>query len=178
MIVTGGASGLGAAIVDRFIREGASVAVLDRSAEDCATLTGQYGDRVVTVNGDVRSYADNSAVVEACVAAFGKVDCAVGNAGIWDYNVPLIDLDGERLVDTFHEIFDINVLGYTLLARAAVKPLAQSRGAMVFTVSNAGFAPAGGGRPRAVGRHGVDGVLLPHHAVDGARTRRRRRPRV
>ncbi len=174
LVITGGASGLGEAIVSRCIDEGARVAVLDRSASGCEALEARFSDRVACVTGDVRSYQDNERVVEACVDSFGALDTAIGNAGIWDYNVALKDLPTDRLGETFDELFHINVLGYLLLARAALKPLVASRGALVFTVSNAGFLPAGGGPLYTGTKHAVVGLirqlayeLAPYVRVNG-----------
>jgi cis-2,3-dihydrobiphenyl-2,3-diol dehydrogenase len=173
-LITGGASGLGAAIVDRFIEEGANVAVLDRSAEGCAALEERYGERIVCATGDVRSYEDNEAAVAAAVERFGGLDAAIGNAGIWDYNVTLVDLPAEKLSETFDELFRVNVLGYMMLAKAALKPLVQSKGSMTFTVSNAGFWPSGGGMLYTGTKHAVVGMirqlafeLAPHVRVNG-----------
>ncbi|MGD8416342.1 MAG: 3-(cis-5,6-dihydroxycyclohexa-1,3-dien-1-yl)propanoate dehydrogenase [Pseudomonadales bacterium] len=159
VLVTGGASGLGAAIVERFLAEGANVGVLDRSEAGSAELAKRHGERVVCTVGDVRSYDDNARAVSACVDVFGGLDTAVGNAGIWDYNVALVDLPQDKLADTFDELFHINVLGYLMLARAALEPLARSRGALIFTVSNAGFLPAGGGPLYTATKHAVVGLV-------------------
>lgn len=174
VLITGGASGLGLAIVERFIEEGARIAVLDRSAEGCATLESRFGDAVVAIAGDVRSVEDNEKAVAQCVNAFGKLDCAIGNAGIWDFNLSLVDMPGEKLPDAFDELFRINVLGYINLAKAAMKPLVQSNGSMIFTVSNAGFYPAGGGVLYTATKHAVVGVIrqlayeyAPHVRVNG-----------
>ena len=173
-IVTGGASGLGAAVVARLVREGARVGVLDRSESGCAALLADCGDRVCCLPGDVRRFADNEAIVAKTVGAFGSLDVAIGNAGIWDYNVTLVDLPADRLTETFDELFHINVLGYLMLAKAVVKPLVESRGSLVFTVSNAGFLPAGGGPLYTGTKHAVVGLirqlayeLAPHVRVNG-----------
>jgi len=173
-LITGGASGLGEAIVDRFISEGASVAVLDRSEAGCAALEQRYGDRIVCTTGDVRSYEDNEAAVAAALDRFGGLDAAIGNAGIWDYNVTLVDLPADKLADTFDELFQVNVLGYMMLAKAALKPLVERKGSMTFTVSNAGFWPTGGGMLYTGTKHAVVGMirqlafeLAPHVRVNG-----------
>ncbi len=173
-IVTGGGSGLGKAIVERFVREGAKVGVLDRSADRCDALVTRWGEDVVCTVGDVRSYTDNEAAIAATLERFGRLDCAVGNAGIWDYNVTLADLPVEKLETSFHELFDINVLGYMMLSKAALKPLAETRGSMIFTVSNAGFLPAGGGMLYTATKHAVVGMirqlayeLAPYVRVNG-----------
>lgn len=174
VLITGGASGLGAALVERFIAEGANVGVLDRSAEGCERLRAAYGDRIVCVSGDVRSYEANEQAVAACVERFGGLDCAIGNAGIWDYNLALVDLPAERLEQSFDELFQINVLGYLLLAKAALRPLAKRAGSLIYTVSNAGFLPNGGGPLYTATKHAVVGLvrqlafeLAPHVRVNG-----------
>lgn len=66
-VVTGGAAGLGRAIVDRFVKEGARVAVLDKSADRLAELEAQHGDSVAVFAGDARSFADNKEIGRAHV---------------------------------------------------------------------------------------------------------------
>lgn len=173
-LITGGASGLGAAIVERFIHEGARICVLDRSAGDCEKLRELHGDRVVCVTGDVRAYADNERAVNACLERFGHIDCAIGNAGIWDYNLALVDLPAEKLSESFDELFGINVLGYLMLAKAALKALVESKGSLVYTVSNAGYLPNGGGPLYTATKHAVVGLVrqlafefAPHVRVNG-----------
>jgi cis-2,3-dihydrobiphenyl-2,3-diol dehydrogenase len=158
-LVTGGASGLGKAIVERFIKEGARVGVLDRSKERLAALTGAFGESVCTTEGDVRSLTANKDAVQRCVTRFGRLDCAIGNAGIWDYNSSAIGLPEESVDRAFDELFQINVKGYLLLAKAAAKPLAETRGGVIYTVSNAGFYPGGGGPLYTAAKHAVVGLI-------------------
>jgi cis-2,3-dihydrobiphenyl-2,3-diol dehydrogenase len=158
-LITGGASGLGRAIVQRFLEEGARVAVLDRAADRLAALHKEAPDSIEVVAGDVRSLADNQRAVEACVARFGKLDCAVGNAGIWDYSTSLDALPAEQIDAAFDELFHVNVKGYLLLAKAALPALVRSSGALIFTVSNAGFDPAGGGPLYTASKHAVVGLI-------------------
>jgi cis-2,3-dihydrobiphenyl-2,3-diol dehydrogenase len=159
VLITGGASGLGLAIVERFVSEGAKLTVLDRSREGCAALEQRFGESVAVVVGDVRSVDDNEKAVSKAVEHFGKLDCAIGNAGIWDFNTTLVDLSAEKLSDAFDELFRINVLGYIALAKTAQKPLVESSGSMIFTVSNAGFLPAGGGVLYTATKHAVVGMI-------------------
>lgn len=174
VLVTGGASGLGEAIVARCLDEGANVAVLDRSASGCESLRDRYGERVLCTVGDVRAYDDNHRAVEACLAGFGRLDAAIGNAGIWDYSVPLVDLEPDALTGAFDELFQINVLGYLMLAKAALRPLVESRGSLTYTVSNAGFLTGGGGVLYTATKHAVVGLirqlafeLAPYVRVNG-----------
>ncbi len=159
ILVSGGASGLGRAIVDRFVEEGARVAVLDRSVERLEALIRDHGDAVVSHVGDVRSLADNNAAVARCCKAFGKLDCAVGNAGLWDYSTALVDLPEDRIDAAFDEIFQVNVKGYLLLAKAAAPALVRSEGTLIFTISNAGFYPSGGGPLYTATKHAAVGLV-------------------
>ena len=159
VLITGGASGLGRAIVERFLEDGARLTVFDRSAERLAELAAAYPDRIEVVVGDVRSITDNQRAVEACVARFGKLDCAIGNAGIWDYSMSLDALPAERIDAAFDELFHVNVKGYLNLAKAALPALVRTSGALIFTVSNAGFDPAGGGPLYTASKHAVVGLI-------------------
>jgi NAD(P)-dependent dehydrogenase (short-subunit alcohol dehydrogenase family) len=78
--------------------------------------------------------------------AFGQLDVFVGNAGLWDFNRPLLGSSIEDTARGFDELFAVNVKGYLLGARAAAEALRETRGSMIFTLSNASFFPAGGVR--------------------------------
>src|SRR6202023_2778275 len=80
-LVTGGASGLGLAIVERFVHEGAKVMAMDRSRDKLEKPRADLGTSVATFVGDVTSTADNSGAVAAALDAFGQLDVFVGNAG-------------------------------------------------------------------------------------------------
>ena len=110
-LITGGASGLGRAIVDRFVAEGARVAVLDRSVQGLETLAEDHGERVTGIAGDVRSLASNQEAVRRCVEGFGRLDCAIANAGIWDYGMHIVDLPDDKLEQAFDELMGANLKG-------------------------------------------------------------------
>lgn len=174
VLITGGASGLGRAVVDRLVEEGARVAVFDRSAEKLDEVAAAHGDNVITCAGDVRSHEDAQAAVTACLQTFGKLDCAIGNAGIWDYSTALDDIPAEQLDASFDEVFHINVKGNLHLAKACLPALVRSRGSLIFTVSNAGFHPHGGGPLYTASKHALVGVIrqlafefAPHVRVNG-----------
>ena len=92
VMITGDAAGLGRALVERFVKEGAKVVVLDKSTERIKQLEADFGESVAGVVGDVRSYEDNKSAAKCCKEKFGKIDTVIPNAGIWDHNVSLIDL--------------------------------------------------------------------------------------
>ena len=158
-LVTGGASGLGRAVVERFVREGARVGVFDRSPEKLAALEHELGPNIVAIQGDVTSIHDNQRAVTATVEAFGRLDCYVGNAGLHDATIPLVKIEAERLSSAFDELFGVNVKGYLLGAKSALEELLRTNGRMIFTVSNAGFDPGGGGVLYTASKWAVRGLI-------------------
>lgn len=157
ILVTGGAGGLGRALAQRFIEEGAQVAILDRSRERSDAIARELG--VVTIVGDVTSLPDNRRAVAETVKRFGKLDCFVGNAGIFDFMTSLADLPDERIGPAFDELFGVNVKGYLLGAKAAYRELLKTRGNIIYTVSSAGLYPAGGGPLYTSTKHAVVGLI-------------------
>jgi NAD(P)-dependent dehydrogenase (short-subunit alcohol dehydrogenase family) len=158
-LVTGGGAGIGRAVVERFLAEGARVGVLERVAARVEQLQAACGSAVVAVQGDVTRLADNQHAVEATVRAFGQLDIFVGNAGVFDRFISLADLPGEQLSAAFDELFGVNVKGAILGAKAALPALLQTEGCMIFTASVAGFFPGGGGPLYTASKHAIVGVI-------------------
>lgn len=158
-VVTGGGSGIGLAVVERFLAEGAAVGILERDASRAKALQSRLGDRVVVEVGDVTRYEDNERIVAATCERFGRLDTFLGNAGIWDYMVPLSEQPRERLGDICDELFAVNVKGYVLGAHAALQPLKASRGSLIFTASSSSFYTGGGGPLYVASKHAVLGLV-------------------
>ena len=158
-LVTGGGSGIGRAIVARFVEEGARVGVLERMADRVERLRTDFGDVVVAVQGDVTRLDDNKRAVEATLNAFGQLDTLVGNAGVFDNFLSLPAFPEERLGEAFDELFAVNVKGYILGAKAALPALQTSAGCMVFTASVAGLNSGGGGALYTASKHAVVGLI-------------------
>lgn len=159
-LVTGAGNGIGRAVVERYLAEGAAgVCVLDRKAEGLKELEALYPGKIVSVVGDVRDFEPHRAAVEAAVAAFGKLDILVGNAGVFDFHRPLHSYTPETLVETLDELYAINIRGYLFSAMAAREALLASKGAAVFTASVASLHPAGGGIAYTTSKHAVAGVI-------------------
>src|ERR1700722_14340446 len=110
-LVTGGASGLGLAIVERFVHEGAKVMSMDRSRDKLEPPRADLVPALATFVGDVTSLADNSGAVAAALDAFGQLDVFVGNAGLWDFNRPLLGSSIEDTARGFDELFAANAKG-------------------------------------------------------------------
>jgi len=171
-LVTGGATGIGFAVAQRFLVEGAKVVVLDRAK--CTPLTSAPPtDSFEAVTGDVRSFFDNRGAVDAAIKRFGKLDIFVGNAGIYDNRRPFEAFDGHQLDKAFDELFAINVKGYMLGALAALPALSAARGNIIFTGSVSGEHCGFGGALYVAAKHAVAGLtrqlayeLAPHVRVN------------
>jgi NAD(P)-dependent dehydrogenase (short-subunit alcohol dehydrogenase family) len=103
--VTGGGSGIGHAMVARFIEEGARVGVLERVADRVDQLQADFGKAVMAIQGDVTKIEDNKRAVEATLSAFGQLDIFVGNAGVFDNFLPLADFPEDTLGKAGHSQF-------------------------------------------------------------------------
>jgi NAD(P)-dependent dehydrogenase (short-subunit alcohol dehydrogenase family) len=158
-LVTGGGSGIGRAVVERYVEEGARVAVMDRVAGRGEELRARFGDKVTAIGGDVSRLDDNKRAVANAVAAFGRLDIFVGNAGVLDGFIRLADLPEDKLAAACDELFAINVKGCILGAKAAIEELDKSAGCMIFTASGAGFTSAGGGVIYTASKHAVVGII-------------------
>lgn len=159
-LVTGANSGIGLAVTRRFLAEGAAgVGVLVRNAQAADAMRAEFGSRVAVTVGDVRSEDANTEAVQATVKAFSKLDTLVGNAGVWDHFATLRKLDRGVVSATFREVFDVNVLGYLLAAHAAAPALRETRGSMIFTLSNSSFYAGGGGPVYVASKHACVGLI-------------------
>ncbi len=159
VLITGGGSGVGRAIVERFLAEGARTVVLERDPDKVASLESIGSERLVAVPGDVTAYADNQRAVAAAVDRYGRLDVLIGNVGMWDFGRNLLDLAPTELEEGYRDLFAVNVLGYLLGARAAAPALQESRGAIILTLSNASFYPRGGGVLYTATKHAGLGIV-------------------
>jgi NAD(P)-dependent dehydrogenase (short-subunit alcohol dehydrogenase family) len=158
-LVTGGGSGIGRAVVARFIEEGGRVGVMERVVARAEQLRDEFGDKVIGSAGDVAQLADNKRAVAETVRAFGRLDVFVGNAGIFDVYASVADLPEEQLSRAYDELFGVNVKGLIFGARAALPELRKTEGSMVFTASVAGLNSGGGGALYTASKHAVVGLI-------------------
>lgn len=160
-LITGGGSGIGRAVAERFLAEGASVTILGRDRDQLDRVVADSADpaRMHAVVADVRDSDQLHAAVAASVGRFGKLDTLVANAGVWDYQRPLTRLSGQELAATFDEVFAVNVKGYFLAAEAAWRELVKTRGSIVMTLSNASFYVNGGGPVYTASKHACLGLM-------------------
>jgi NADP-dependent 3-hydroxy acid dehydrogenase YdfG len=135
-LVTGGVSGIGAAITAELRGRGATVVAVDRNARpETAPSPGTAPDPAARqVAGDVRDFATMSGISGQVHDEFGRLDFVVANAGITDWG-SMSDGDPQR----WRDVIDTNVLGVAQTIRATMPILvAQGRGHIVITASISG----------------------------------------
>ncbi|CAB5068515.1 unannotated protein [freshwater metagenome] len=98
-VITGGTRGIGRAIAEAYLADGASVVINGRSADKGAEAIREMngGDRVFFVQGDVKSRVGCQAIIDAAIAKYGKIDIMVNNAGGSTDNAQVVDLTDEAL---------------------------------------------------------------------------------
>ncbi|MEW6471064.1 MAG: SDR family NAD(P)-dependent oxidoreductase [Actinomycetota bacterium] len=156
-VVTGAASGIGKALTLRLLREGATVVAADYNEGGLKDLLEEVptGQECLTVVYEAASSADARHLVEAATEVRGWLDVVFGNAGVFDGFKTLLETE-EEVWDRVHSV---NLKGYFLLAKAAMPKLLESRGALVFTASTAGFESSQGGLAYTAAKHGVVGLI-------------------
>lgn len=157
IIVTGGASGIGRATARGFAREGAKVSVLDRSANEAASVAQEIGGTAIGV--DVSDAASVAAAVAQAAQAMGGVDGLVNAAGIFS---------AAGLNDTspalFAQTLAVNLTGTFLMIQAAAPLLlAAGKGTIVNIGSGVGITPTGPGSTAYVASKG--GVIAMTKAI-------------
>jgi 3-oxoacyl-[acyl-carrier protein] reductase len=137
-VVTGGASGFGAAIVRHFVEEGAKVVILDLNGEGAARVAGNSG-QAIAVGGDVTKRADIDKAVGTAVENFGRLDIVVNNAG-WSFrNKPILEVTE----DEFDRVYAINVKSIFHMTNATVPLMRKQGGGCIINIGS-----TGGIRPR------------------------------
>ncbi|MBK6706915.1 MAG: SDR family oxidoreductase [Sphingomonadales bacterium] len=136
-VITGGASGIGAAAARLFHGEGASVVIGDLNAEAGSALAAELGhDRALFLPVDVADFAGVEALVHAAKDRFGRLDILFNNAGIGSFS-PIADLP----VEDWRRVIAINLDAVFFGCKAAIPIMhAQGGGAIVNTASASGMA--------------------------------------
>ena len=155
-VVTGAASGFGAAIATRLAAEGAKVVVADVDEEGGRRVVGAItdaGGRAVFVRTDVSSAADVKRMIDAPLTQFGGLDILVNNAGFTHRMMPLWELPDEE----YERVFATNVRGVFLGCKYAV-PVMKERGngVIVNTASIGAVAP----RPGVTAYNATKGAVI------------------
>jgi meso-butanediol dehydrogenase/(S,S)-butanediol dehydrogenase/diacetyl reductase len=134
-IVTGGAAGLGAATVRRFVMEGANVVIADVSfdtGEELAVKIGKSTAKVLTLRTDVTKKSDADRLVSTTLKEFGKIEILVNIAGVPQKWESFFDLDEED----WDRVNDVNVKGVFLVTRAVIPHMITARKGKIINLSS------------------------------------------
>ena len=138
-LVTGGAKGIGEAIVRLFVAEGASVLIADMVAEEGAALASELNDkgngRVVFCETNVTDPAQVERAVKTAAEAFGGLDILINDAGTVERDTLLEDMPEE----VWFKVLNVNLKGTFLCTKYALPYLRESRGCVVSMSSTSGL---------------------------------------
>jgi len=167
VLVTGGASGLGAACVRLLSGLGAKVVIADLSSETGSALAAELGDAVVFVKTNVAEEESSQAAVKAAVDTFGGLHVAVNCAGI-GIAERVLGKDGPHSLASFSKVIQVNLIGTFNIIRLAAAAMSTNeadeggeRGVIITTASVAAFDGQIGQAAYSASKGGVVGMTLP-----------------
>jgi len=155
--VTGGASGIGAALCRRFGKAGARVAVIDldrKGADRLARDLTAAGMEAAGYACDVSKQKECEAVIGKVIRRWGGIDVLAVNAGVTQRS-PFVDTDPA----VYRKVMDINFFGSLYCAKAAIKSLLDRRGMIIVTSSHAGYSPLLGRTGYSASKHALHGLF-------------------
>ena len=140
-LVTGAARGIGRAVAERYVREGARVAIGDLNEEAAKAAAAAIGEGAVALRMDVTQEESIDAAVAGTVSAFGRLDILVNNAGIFDL-APIMEITRE----SYRRVYAVNVEGLLFTLQAGARQMiAQGGGGKIIN-----FASQAGRRGEAL----------------------------
>jgi NAD(P)-dependent dehydrogenase (short-subunit alcohol dehydrogenase family) len=141
-LITGASRGIGRAIAQAYVREGARVVVSGRDAGALDTLVAELGEAAYAVAGDLAAPETPDALVAATVDRFGAIDVLVNNAGAIHPARNIADFDP----DDWRKVIEINLVAPAMLARAAIPSMRAAGRGHIINVSSIGGRRGGRGR--------------------------------
>ena len=135
-VITGGASGIGAATTRLFVKEGSRVVIADILDANGTKMASELGEAVVYVHTDVTNEGDIQAAIATAVERFGRLDCLFNNAGVGGVDSAIGETDTSKLDATISLLFRAVVLG---MKHAAPIMKQQGSGTIINTASVAGM---------------------------------------
>ncbi len=133
-LITGAGSGIGTAIAERLVADGARVCITGRRREMLEQVARSLPSESVTIcSGDVSKYGDAGRMVETTLAFGGKLDVLVNNAGI-DPAGKVVDIDPEL----WRQVIETNLTGPFLLMKATIPHMIRSGGGSIINVASLG----------------------------------------
>lgn len=153
-IVTGSTKGIGLAIAERMVNEGASVVISARSAEDVAAVAAQLGDGAIGIVCDVSDPAACQQLVDETIERLGRLDVLVNNAGFGVFK-PM----SEMTLDEWQSQIDVNLGGVFYMSKAALPQLSESGDGFIVNIGSlAGRNAFAGGTGYNASKFGLIGL--------------------
>jgi NAD(P)-dependent dehydrogenase (short-subunit alcohol dehydrogenase family) len=166
-LVTGGASGLGAAVARRFVGAGVKVVIADRDAERGAALAEELGAAAAFAHTDVTDQGQVQGAVDAARSAFGTLTININCAGI-GMALRTTSKNGAHPLDVFETVIRINLIGTFNVIRLCALAMSHNepndageRGVIVNTASVAAFDGQIGQAAYSASKGGIVGMTLP-----------------
>jgi len=166
-VVSGGASGLGLAVVERIASQGGKAAILDINEAQGSIIEKKYPDQVFFYKTDISNEQQVESAVQKAVNQFGHINLAVGCAGILGAG-KIISKKGPMPTDYFRKVVDINLIGSFLLTREAAKHMQANTpnqnnesGVIIHTASIAAFEGQLGQVAYSATKSAIVGMMLP-----------------
>ena len=166
-IVTGGASGLGAATAEMLVKAGARVMLVDMNADAVAAQAARLGAQAHSAVADISQADAAQAAVAATVAAFGEINGLVNCAGIVR-GEKILGKNGPHALETFSQVINVNLIGSFNMLRLAAAAIAESsadadgeRGVIINTASVAAFDGQIGQAAYAASKGAIASLTLP-----------------
>ncbi|MDM1049830.1 MULTISPECIES: SDR family NAD(P)-dependent oxidoreductase [Sphingobacterium] len=154
-IVTGGASGIGKAIVELFVKEGAKVVVADLNEKLGDQLIDNLGDsNIIFVKADASSAEDNKKIVDVAIENFGALHIAVNNAGIGGDSATVGDLS----IEGWKKVIDINLNGVFYGMHYQLPEMEKVGGSIINMASILGQVGFANSSAYVAAKHGVVGL--------------------
>jgi NAD(P)-dependent dehydrogenase (short-subunit alcohol dehydrogenase family) len=131
-LITGGGTGIGAAIARRLVADGARICITGRRQEKLdQTASKLPAGSVVTCSGDVSIPEDVDRMIQTAVKIGGRLDVLVNNAAM-DHHGPIIEMDNKR----WKEVFDVNLNGPFMLMKAAIPYMLKVGGGSIINIAS------------------------------------------
>ena len=153
IIVTGGASGFGLGIVEKFINNGAKVIIADRNADLAKQEADKLGQSAYSINTDVSNLKSIENLRNEAMKIFGHPDIIVNNAGITHMPDFIENISNEE----FEKVLNVNVKSVFLMSKAFVPEMKKRKSGVILNIaSTAGISP----RPRLTWYNATKGWMI------------------